>query len=390
MNKKLKLTFIYLSSVLGALILFIIGYVLFVVFSYERIPNNVDLTVDGQRCQNIVNVNEELTISSYNIGFGAYSQDYTFFLDYGETNNGESTNGLSGKAKNKEEVLFNTYGAIETITSLNPDFALFQEVDIKATRSYKVNQYEMLKDGFLNNSHTFGINFNSAFLPYPINDMHGRTLSGIATFSKYQILESCRISLPIATDFSKFFDLDRCFVINEFNTSNDNKLIIVNIHMSAYDEGGVIRKQQLDLLNNYLDECKEKGYYVIIGGDFNHDLITYNPMYNYNFDTNIAFKEFINHKRPDWLQLFFNELNESVITNGYKVIASDNAPTCRDASIEWEIGKGYITTIDGFIVSDNIKVLSVETIVTENGNKGLKHFAYSDHDPVLLKFILSE
>ena len=48
---------------------------------------------------------------------------------------------------------------------------------------------------------------------------------------------------------NKLFDLDRCFVANEVQTSNDNKLIIVNIHMSAYDEGGIIREKQLNELN---------------------------------------------------------------------------------------------------------------------------------------------
>lgn len=390
MNKKIKLIFIYLSSILGAFILFILGYVLYIVISYERVPDGINLSIEGESYESIVNINEELTISSYNIGFGAYSQDYTFFLDYGETNNGEIKEGYYGKAKSEEEVLFNTNGAIETIVSLNPDFALFQEVDMKATRSFKVNQFGLLQESFKDKNNTFGVNFDSAFLPYPFYDMHGKTLAGIATFSKYRILDSKRISLPIASNLSKFFDLDRCFVINEFNTSNNNRLIVINIHMSAYDEGGIIRKQQLDLLNSYLDDFKNKGYYVIVGGDFNHDLITYNPLYNYNFDANVAFKEYISHKRPDWLQLLYNELSESVIIDGYNVIASENAPTCRDASIEWEIGEGYVTTIDGFIVSDNVEVLSIETIITENGNKGLKHFAYSDHDPVLLKFKLSE
>ena len=49
-------------------------------------------------------------------------------------------------------------------------------------------------------------------------------------------------------------------------------LVIVNSHMSAYDEGGVIRKAQLDMLTSFMAEEYEKGNWVIVGGDFNHTL----------------------------------------------------------------------------------------------------------------------
>ena len=155
--------------------------------------------------------------------------------------------------------------------------------------------------------------------------------------------------------------------------------------MSAYDEGGVIREKQLNELNTYLDEVKQKGYYVIVGGDFNHDLLINNPLYNYSEATN-PFIDYISHKKPEWLQMFFNEDNTCAITEGYQVICSSNAPTSRDISVEWEIGEGYVTSIDGFIISNNIEVVSCDTIVTKGGNKDLEHFAFSDHDPVLLKF----
>jgi exonuclease III len=149
-----------------------------------------------------------------------------------------------------------------------------------------------------------------------------------------------------------------------------------------------IREQQLKELNAYLEEVKQKGYYVIIGGDFNQDLLSNNPMYNYDLEENNPFISYISHKKPNWLQMFFNEDKSCDITDGFTVVPSSNAPTCRDISVEWEIGEGYVSVIDGFIVSDNIEVISSKTYVTKNGNKQLEHFAYSDHDPVLLTFKL--
>ena len=97
-----------------------------------------------------------------------------------------------------------------------------------------------------------------------------------------------RRQLPIADDLSKLFDLDRCFSVMEYKVSTDKTLVIVNIHMSAYDEGGVIRNAQLDILNSFLESVNDENHYVIIGGDFNHDLVTFNPKYGFN-NENIAF-----------------------------------------------------------------------------------------------------
>lgn len=97
-------------------------------------------------------------------------------------------------------------------------------------------------------------NFHSAYLFYPILDPHGVVNSGIATFSKYKIDKVIRKSLEITDAFpSKFFDLDRCFSASYLKTNHDNYLVIVNVHLSAYDKGGVYRKKQLQQLNSFLE-----------------------------------------------------------------------------------------------------------------------------------------
>lgn len=381
-KKKMLLT---ITTIFGLLILFILGYILHVLFSYNRLEDDLIIPIEKVSQIEEIDISNEYTISTYNIGFGAYSQNYSFFMDAGETKEGKSVKGKYAKAVSKEEVLFNTNGAIKTINDVMPDFCLFQEVDTYSTRSHFIDQYQMIKDNFSSYNATFGINFHTTFLAYRFHDMIGRINGGIATLSKFKINNAVRHSFTVATDFSKLFDLDRCFVSNEFNTSDGNTLVIVNVHMSAYDEGGIIREQQLNELNGYLKSIKEKGYYVIIGGDYNHDLLLYNPEFNYNND-NRPYQEYISHKHPDWLQHFFNTDGTHNIECGFKVATSDNSPTCRDACIEWEKGVGYVSNVDGFIVSDNIEIVKVETIITKNGNKGTDHFAYSDHDPVVLTF----
>ena len=45
----------------------------------------------------------------------------------------------------------------------------------------------------------------------------------------------------------------------------------------------------------------------------------------------------------------------------------------------------YSVVLDGFIVSDNIRVTGVTNIAQDNGEL----FLYSDHNPVQMKFVLA-
>lgn len=383
--KTSKKILISILAVLIVVVLFVVGYVGYVLLSYNRI-GDMDLDITTASSNNEVKIGDVYSVSTYNIGFGAYSQDFTFFLDTGYDENGEETCGYYSKAKSKEEVLFNTNGAIDTILDLNVDFALFQEVDTDSTRSYKINQNEMIKQAFTGFDSTFAINFHSAYLPYPLYDMHGIANAGLATLSKYKIQSAKRYEYTISDSLSKLFDLDRCFseIIVDIEGS-DKKLHIVNSHMSAYDKGGVIRAKQIEELNAYMKECQEKGDYVVIGGDYNHDLITYNPNFSYTKD-NIPF--YVNKKAPDWVSYFYDENGTSEFIDGYSIVTSDNNPTCRNNDMEWEPGKTFTCVVDGYIVSNNIEIVYIENVQTKQGNKGYDGFAYSDHEPVYMQFKL--
>lgn len=378
-------TLISINIVIDLIIVIVGGYLLYIVASYSRI-GNVSLDVTNNSTLESVNTSETYSITTYNIGFGAYSQNYTFFLDSGYDDNGNETVGHYGKALSKDDVLFNTNGAIKTIQEKSPDFALFQEVDTNSTRSYHVNQYEKITSNFTTYDQTFCSNFHSTFLPYPLYDMHGSVQAGLAIMSKYKVSSANRYEYTISNSMSKFFDLDRCFAVNTISVSNGKTLYIVNSHMSAYDSGGTIRKQQMLELNNFLTKCQENGDYVIVGGDYNHDLITYNPSFSYTSE-NRAFN--MTKKAPDWIAYFFNEDGTSELIDGYSVYADDSNPTCRNNDVEWDPNNTFVCVVDGYIVSDNITVSLVQNIQTKQGNKNLDGFAYSDHEPVYMEFSLN-
>lgn len=103
-----------ISVIIIVPILTVGAYVGYVMGTYHRIG---DIKLDINKKSNLdkVEVNKELSITTYNIGFGAYSDDYTFFMDSGYDEKGNVVSGEHGKARSKEEVLKNTFGAIDTL-----------------------------------------------------------------------------------------------------------------------------------------------------------------------------------------------------------------------------------------------------------------------------------
>lgn len=370
MSKGVKKALITSSIILSILILLIGGYLGYVMLQYYRFDDVIELRIDKNSDNVVVSLNREYTISTYNIGFGAYNHEYSFFMDEGYMKDGTYVSGKYATARSKDIVLENTNGAIKTIKNLDADFMFFQEVDKEATRSYKVNQYEMLMNSFSDYSSVYSSNFHSAYLLYPFNDPIGKTEAGIVTLSNYKMKNATRYKLPIDESFpTKFFDLDRCFMITRYSVSGGKELVLINVHLSAYDEGGVYRKKQLELLNKILKEEREKGNYVVAGGDFNHDIA--NSLNSFKSEQKI----------PEWVYV----LQNSDLAEGYSFATSKNIPTCRSTDMAYTKDVNYSVVLDGFIVSDNVMVTSVENITQDNNEL----FLYSDHNPVKMKFVLA-
>ncbi len=363
---------ISLASVLGFLITLVGSYVLYVMAQYYRIPDNYELTEEIIKSTGItekpneITNGQELTIVTYNIGFGAYDRDYDFFMDSGEMFDGRVIVGTHSRASSEAQCYKNTYGALNLVKKLDPDFAIIQEIDTDSDRSYHINQYQEFIEEIGNKyDAVMASNFHTAYLAYPFNEPIGRSNSGVATFSKYKMSTAVRRSYPVDNSFpARFFDLDRCFSVVRYPLSNGKELVIGNSHMSAYDEGGLIRAQQMDFLCQFLEQ--EKDNYVIVGGDFNHDIahsVGYFPTMEIN---------------PVWVR----EFDADDLPENYTMATSLNAPTCRAAEMPYTYGINYLTVIDGFIINsakiNNIKVTNIDN-----------EFEFSDHNPVKMTFSLN-
>ena len=361
-KKPVAIVFTVIGIVLAVVVALALAYVAYVFISFHRIKDGQSMVItQGAETESIAS-GQELVMTSYNIGFGAYSDDYTFFMDGGK----------ESWAFSEEAVYENIDGAMNTIIEVSPDIALFQEVDFDSTRSYHVDERELVVDGMATcgqYAHTFAQNYDSPFLMYPIFQPHGKNKAGIMTFSKAKIAHSVRTSLPIEEGFSKVLDLDRCYSKNRIPTDNGKELVVYNFHLSAYTSDPETAENQLDLIIKDMQKEYNRGNYCIAGGDFNRDLLGNSPEI---FHTDVL--------EDNWAA----PVNERLFTDDITLVApfdeADMGASCRNPDKPYEVGD-FVVTIDGFIKSANVELIYSNVIDTG--------FQYSDHNPVMMKFKLN-
>lgn len=337
----------------------VLSYVAYVFLSYHRIPDHQTLDIAPSAAASAATTGRDYTITAYNIGFGAYLPDYTFFMDGGK----------ESRARSAELVEYATNGAADVIAQEAPDFAIFEEVDTDSDRSWHINQHAMLSERFSDRSSSFAVNYDSAYLFYPFTNPIGKSKSGISFFSTVGITSAERRSLPIDTDFNKLFDLDRAYSSNRIPVDNGKELVIYAFHLSAYSPTEAVRTGQVKMLFEDMEREYKAGNYVIAGGDLNRDLKALS-------DTDLTF---------DWAHPLERDLLPEGIACAFDLLTEDEKSafpsTTRNTDIPYDPELSYTVTIDGFLLSDNIEMLSLRAM-DEVG------FAYSDHNPVKMEFRL--
>lgn len=352
--KKLLKTILCLFLVV---VLVVGGYFAYVFLSFHRI-GDMKLTPTELEASPIATATQ-YKILSYNIGFGAYEADYGFFMD----------GGTESRAWSKERLTANLEKIRALVEEQNADLTIIQEVDIGSTRSYHLDERSYFElDG---KSRVFAQNYDSPYLFYPILRPHGASKSGILTLSSFPITSSERVELPIESGVVKLLDLDRCYSKSRIPASDGKELVLYNFHLSAYTSDGTIANEQLKLILDDIDAEYAKGNYCIAGGDFNKDILGDSSVYFGKSDIEYT-----------WAQPIPEGTFEGRSARLVAPLDTDApVPTCRNADGPYHEGQ-YVLTIDGFLVTPNVTVVSSKVVDTG--------FAYSDHNPVSMTFVLGE
>lgn len=357
-HKALKVVLLSIGGIFALLISFIGGVLIFASATTLKVKDLEEMEIKGN-VTNQIDTSNAINLLTWNTGYGALDEREDCYWDGGKGSIGES----------KEVVLENISAMKNKINEVNPDIFFVQELDVDSKRSFYVDELASFEEMFKNDTYenSFARNFKAGYVPLPLYNMTGKVDAGIATFSKYDMTSSTRVQLPIPFKWPmELFNLKRCLLVNRLPIKDsDKELVLVNLHLEAYSDSEG-KAKQLAMLMDLMQEEYDRGNYVIAGGDFNQTFSTVD-LTKYP-------------KRDEWDCPVIDATNYPSFT--FKM--DDTHPTCRSlktsyVNVDKDTFQYYM--IDGFILSNNVTINSLETL-----DLGFKN---TDHNPVSMSINLN-
>ncbi|MBQ6029932.1 MAG: endonuclease, partial [Oscillospiraceae bacterium] len=284
-------------------------------------------------------------------------EESDFFMDGGKEVRPDSVN----------LVTKNRIGAEQLIAQTGADFTLLQEVDSDSGRSYGVDEVSLFRASWPNWDSAYALNYSCDFVPYPLPPL-GKVHAGLLSFNSFDVREARRISLPCPFSWPmRAANLKRCLLVERIPIEgSERELVLVNLHLEAYDDGEG-KKAQTEQLLRLLNEEYAKGNYVVAGGDWNQ-----------------AFPGTLD-AYPIHVKTWVPGVLDPAEVGDWSFAFDASVPTCRLLNQPYDPADTENTqyyVIDGFLVSPNLEVSAVKTVN--------QSFAFSDHNPVLLTVSLGE
>ena len=361
-NKGARKVFAIIGIALGGILATVItlagGLVAYLSIT-EYKPGELDELSISKNPTNKVSLGVDYDLVSWNVGYCALDENSDFFMD----------GGSMVRAGSKEQVEKNAKEIADNTIAQNADFIVYQEVDEDSSRSLRTNEIDIFSSKFQNYGYTFAYNYKTNYVPYPLPTL-GKVSSGLLTFSKYQIKEAHRKKLPSTFSWPmSLVNLKRCLNISRLSINGSSKeLVIINLHLEAYDNGEA-RIAQTKVLLELLKEEEQKGNYVIAAGDFNQTFSSVD-MSKYPVEGD------------NWAPLTVDESELTAIN--YTPLVDDSIPSCRLLNHPYkgtQKSDNQYYVIDAVIVSNNVTVNSYHLIDYD--------FKNSDHNPFYLNFSLN-
>jgi len=341
-----------LLAVLVLLGLLAIG-VLGVLLLFEWRPEPLMETPVTGRAESPDRPPDGLSLLSWNIGYAGLGREADFFMD----------GGRQVRPPDEATVRTNLSAAVEYLERNPADIMLLQEVDSDASRTFGIDQVAAIAKLLPGYAYARAINFKVPWIPYPLLRPIGRVESGLVSFSRYPPSRAVRHQLP--GDYSwpvRVFHLKRCLHELRLPAPDKKDWVILHLHLSAFDRGGELRRQQMSYLKDLMLRLCREGHHVIVGGDWNHAPPGVDP-------GTFAHRAEI----PAW----FQQVPDGWTPDGWQWAYDRSTPSLRATDKPYVAGENFITVVDGFLVSPEIQVRLVHT-----EDLGFEH---TDHHPVRLE-----
>ena len=315
-----------------------------VYFANRFAPHPDTMAVEVTPSQSIASSGVEIKIINWNLGYAGMGKDSDFILDHGS----------QYRPLSKDLVAKNLLAINDHLANAKADVLMLQEVAKRSWNTYQTDVYKALQVRFPAYGWTYSFDVRTRWVPWPFTIRNGNATASL---------------IPIASAETRALTLEPNFFLGMFRKQyrmhiarldhQGRPWVLVNIHLSAFDkEEDAVREKQLQEVLGFAQQEYLKGNHVVIGGDWNLRLA---PT---EFPHTTAIEDLF------WVR----DLPQELIPEGWTWGVDPQVPTVRSANKPFVEGENYLLIIDGFLVSPNVEVLSVQTDNLQ--------FEHTDHHPV--------
>jgi endonuclease/exonuclease/phosphatase family metal-dependent hydrolase len=291
---------------------------------------------------------DKVTVATWNIGYAGLGKGSDFVSD----------GGTHLFPPSRKAVRANLNGILKTLEMIDSDVLFFQEVSDRSPLSYWVPVHDVLIKSIGEKASFYRKDIATRFLPRPLKIDHRTVLALEANPSSVEI-----VPLPLEPGRVMGFIKRRYGMqVARVPMKNGGEWVFINVHLSAFDDAGNVRLAQLKVVLDFVQAEFAKGRHVIVGGDWN--MVLAQPDRPHTTQDKDLF----------WLKEFPREM----LCEGWTIGADPEVPSVRTNYQPYVPGENFTTSIDGFLVSPNVRVTSVTTIDTG--------FEHTDHMPVIGTF----
>lgn len=324
--------------------LLIVGFVILIALNYF----NSSLHPQSAKGKNLKTAGTTISVLNWNLGYAGLGKDSDFIADGGE----------NFFPPSKAHVQNNLAGIQGIIAANRSDIHVFQEVSEPDTLTLGVDVLSGVREALPEYEWFYTNDISTRFIPQK-NAVH----HGLASFTRIETSPVQTIRLPLEpTRLNGLIQRQYHIQVREFTDENGAEWAVMNIHLSAFDEGGNVRVQQFEKLLEIADIFYQKGKHVVIGGDWNMQLMPTD--FPYTTEEKFLF----------WLKVLPHESLKA----DWKILVDPTVPTVRSNERTYHKGENYTTIIDGFLVSPNVEAVKIKTIDT--------NFEFTDHQAVYGEF----
>lgn len=311
------------------------------------LPEYGPLDIDRPTAQ--TDAGHQISVTSWNVGYGALGAGADFIADGGE----------NMRALDADTIAIATREISLQAGAFDSQFILLQELANASFLTRNIPVREVIEGNLEGYSKIYWEDLGISTAPKPLQISHG-----MGMYARNNIEAARSEEIPQEPGYF-FLNVKRYYaaMVSEVPIAgSDRAWVLINIHLSAFDKDAGVRRAQIQAVFDLAKAEYAKGNYVVVGGDWN---------------MKISPEEFA-HTTEDKNLFWVYDFPPEMLPTGWRFGVDETTPTVRTLHKPYVEGENYTMIIDGFAYSPNVRLRGVSTL-----DLGFEH---TDHQPVTAIF----